>query len=164
MKEILLEYPYKAKPASMLAGIAFFGACAVVGVSLAVTNDRGLILNGIFRFSANGATIFYWCLAAASMLFVLVAILALTMNLTTPRFVRLTSSELSFPPYGFARQPVVIALSDITQVTIQTIQRHQFLNIHHRNGKSTLSKSMLPNSDAFEKLNAALVASALRNK
>ena len=164
MNETVLEYPYRANPVTMLAGMAFFGACAAAGVGFAVTNDRGLVLNGIIRFSVGGATIFYWCLAAVSMIFVLVAILALVMNFTTPRFVRLTSTELSVPPYGFARKSTVIALSDITQITTQTVQRQEFLNIHHQRGKSTVSKSMLPRSDAFERLKAALVESTLSKK
>ena len=87
MKEILLEYPYKARPGPMLVAMAFFGACAAEMAHAAVTNDRGLILDGIFSFSVRGATVFYWCVAAVSMVIVLVAIMALAMDFT-PRFVR----------------------------------------------------------------------------
>ena len=159
MNEILLEYPYKTRPRVMLAAMAFFGACAAEGVYAAVTNDRGLIFDHIFtfRFSVNGATVFYWCIAAASMLIALGAMIALAMNFTT-RFVRLTSTEVSFPPHGFARKPVVIALSDITLITTETVHKQRFIIIDHGTGKSSLAQSMLPNPEAFEKLNAALLA------
>jgi hypothetical protein len=165
MKEILLEYPYKARPRPMLVAMAFFGACAAEGTHVAVTNDRGLIVHGIFRFSVKGATVFYWCLAAVSTLFVLAAIIALAMNFNR-RLLRLTSTEVSFPPHGFARKPIVIALSDITLITTRTVEKQRFINIYHRTGassesaerKSSVAQSMLPNPEAFEKLNAALLA------
>jgi len=52
----------------------FFAVCALVIAEEAATNDRGLILEGIFRFSPHGATVFYWVLAGLSALFVLAAL------------------------------------------------------------------------------------------
>lgn len=154
----ILEYPYKAKPWMMLAGIAFFGACAAGMGYRAITNDRGLILNGIFTFSVEGATIFYWCIAAAAAIFVAGAVFALLAGLTNPMAVRLTATEFSAPKHGFTKKPTVIPLHDIKEIGIQTVQKQRFMNIYFRNGKLSIAQSMLPNSEAFEKLHSGLVA------
>jgi len=160
----ILEYPYKAKPWMMLAGIAFFGACAAGMGYMAVTNDRGLILNRIFTFSVEEATIFYWCIAAVAALFVVGAIFALIAGLTNPMTVRLTATEFSAPKHGFAKKPTAIPLHDIKEIAIQTVQKQRFMNIYFRNGKLSIAQSMLPNSEAFEKLHSGLVAKAKTQK
>jgi hypothetical protein len=153
----ILEYPYKAKPLMMLAGILFFGCCAVWMGYVALTNDRGLILNRIFTFSSEGATIFYWCIAVVAALFVVFAIIALIAGLTKPMTIRLTATELSAPKHGFAKKPTVIPLRDIKDIGIQTVQKQRFMNIYFRNGKLSIAQSMLPSAEAFEKLHNRLV-------
>jgi hypothetical protein len=160
----ILEYPYRAKPWMMLAAIAFFGACAAGMGYRAVTNDRGLILNRIFTFSVDGATIFYWCIAAAAALFVVGAILALIAGLTNPMAVRLTATDFSAPKHGFAKKLIVIALRDIKEIGIQTVHKQRFMNVYFRNGKLSIAQSMLPNSEAFERLHSGLAANVKAQK
>jgi hypothetical protein len=158
-----LEYPYKANVWMMLAGIAFFGACTAMMVYAALTNDRGLILNGIITFSMDGATVFYWCVAAVCVLFVLFATFALVSGVANPMSIQLTPTELSAPRNGFSRKRTAIPLNDIVDVGVLTVQRQRFMNVYHRAGKLSVAQSMLPNPEAFEKLHAALVASVRRH-
>ena len=65
-----IEYPYKPRPRVMLGCVAFFGLIAAGMTYEAITNDRGLILNGI-PLSPRGATIFYAVVAGVCALFVL---------------------------------------------------------------------------------------------
>ena len=162
MSDSPLEYPYKAKAGLMLACIAFFGACAATMAHAALTNDRGLIVNGIFRFGTEGATVFYWCVVGASLMFVLMGVLGLVPGLKNPGSIRLTSTELSAPKNGFTRKATRIPLREIVDVGVQEIQKQRFLTVHHRAGKLSVAQSMLPNSEAFEKLHAALVAGVNR--
>ncbi|WP_438022956.1 hypothetical protein [Sorangium sp. So ce233] len=60
--EIPLRRPYRELVLSAL----FFAACAAVLAHRAVTNDRGLILNGILPFERGGADVFYAALAILS--------------------------------------------------------------------------------------------------
>lgn len=162
MSDLALEYPYKAKAGVMLACMAFFAACAATMAHAALTNDRGLILNGIITFGTEGATVFYWCVAAVSVLFVIVGAFGFFAGLRKPVSIRLTATELSAPKNGFTRKPTRIPLHEIVDVGVQTIQKQRFLTVHHRSGKLNLAQSMLPNSEAFEKLHAALVAGVNR--
>jgi hypothetical protein len=153
-----LEYPYTAKPLVMIAGILFFGACGA-GLGLeALTNDRGLFLNGIIRLGVEGATWFYWVIAAVCAAFVVAALGALVSSVGNPMSVLLTSQEISAPRNGFSRKRITVALPDIVDVRVQTMERHRFLNIYHRTGKLTIIQSLLPDAAAFDRLHAALVA------
>jgi hypothetical protein len=162
MSDVALEYPYKAKAGVMLACIAFSGVCGATMTHAALTNDRGLILNGIFRFGTQGATVVYWCVVAVTVLFVIVGVLGLLSGLKNPGSIRLTATELSAPKSGFSRRPTTIPLREIVDVGVQTIQKQRFLTVHHQSGKLNVAQSMLPNSEAFEKLHAALVAGVNR--
>ena len=142
----------------MLAGIGLFGAGAGEMAYEALTNDRGLILNGIFTFLVHGATIFYWCVAAVCMLFVLVAIFALARSWATPGVLRLTSTELLLPPNVFVRKPIAIRLSGITGINVHTMYKERFIYVYHAGGKASVNQSMLPNSEAFDRLFTALTA------
>ena len=159
-----LEFPYKANAWTMLAGMAFFGACAAGMASAALNNDRGLLLNGIIEFTPDGATRFYGAIAIVSALFVVGAIMMLVLSFTSPGSVRLTAAELYAPGTGFGRKPKAIPLHEIVDIGVQTIQRQRFMNVYHRGGKLSLAQSMLPSKEAFEELHGALVASLRRRR
>ncbi|HET7463419.1 MAG TPA: hypothetical protein VFJ82_19360 [Longimicrobium sp.] len=153
-----LEFPYRPNPKSMLLAILFFGACAAMMARAALTNDRGLILNGVITFSEHGATVFYGSVAGVAALFVAAGAWGLLAGRGTPRFVRLTPAELSAPRNGFTREPTVIRLRDIQGVSVQAIQRQRLLTIQHPGGKLSIAQSMLPGAAAFDELCAALGA------
>jgi hypothetical protein len=75
-----------------------------------------------------------------------------------PGSIRLTTTELCAPKNGFSRKSTTIPLREIVDVGVQTIQKQRFLTVHHRTGKLNVAQSMLPSSEAFEKLHAGLVA------
>lgn len=153
-----LEYPYRPSTKMMLLAILFFGACAAMMARAAITNDRGLIIDGIITLSEHGAVVFYWCVAAVSALFVAAGAWGLVAGRGQPKFVRLTPAELSAPRNGFAKEPTVIRLSDIQGVSVQTIQRQRLITIRHPGGSLSIAQSMLPGAAAFDELIGALQA------
>jgi hypothetical protein len=152
----ILSYPYRPRPGIMLLGCVFFGAIALLMSRQAMTNDRGLIINGLIRLEPGGATNFYWGLAALSAAFVAVALPAFFVGLLSSHRVVLTSTDISAPKYGFSRKPTVVNLSDIRGQSMQIVQGHRLLNIYHVNGKLTITESFLPNKAAFEELCTAI--------
>jgi hypothetical protein len=151
-----LEYPYRPKVWIMLLGILFFGACAAGLVNEAQGNDRGLILNGILELSPGGATIFYWCVAGASVALGVLAVLGCIAGLRTPRVVRLTATDISAPKFLFSRTETVVPIAEFLDVHVQRVARERFLKIKHRKGKLTISQGHLPDRQAFDDLCAAL--------
>jgi hypothetical protein len=159
-----LNYPYKPSPLGMARACLFFGVCALVMAHAAMTNDRGLILDGIVNFSIHGATIFYWCVAAVSCLFVVVGIPAFFIGIFSSHRLVLTGTSVSAPRSGFSRSPTVVELSSITGVDIKVMQRQRMLNIHHKSGKLTIMQSWLPNEAAFNEVAGALSAVVARGR
>jgi hypothetical protein len=153
-----LEYPYAAKRWTMLLAIAFFGVCGVFLVRAATTNDRGLIVDGLITLSPPNATIAYWCLAAASVAFVVIGAAGLMASRSWAHVVRLTDAELQAPKSMFARNPTVVRLDDVRGVTLQEIHRQRLLTVRHAGGSLTIAQSMLPGRAAFDALADALDA------
>ena len=153
-----LQYPYKPRPWFVLLGAAFFGAIAWFMSKEALTNDRGLILNGLIELSVRGATIFYWSMAAIGATFVAVAIPLFILGLVGKSVLTLTATDLAAPHSVFSRRSTVIRLSDIKQIVVQTVQKQRFLKVYHSSGDLSIAQSMLPSRSAFDDIHAALVA------
>lgn len=154
----IIEYQYRAKPWVMLGVISFFGACAMIMGYAALTNDRGLILNGVITLSIKGATIFYWCVAAVSVFFVIFALLAFIAGMVNPMSIRLTATELFAPKHGFTHKSTILKLHEINKVNIQTVQKQRFMTVYTQDEKMSIAQSMLPNSEAFDSLYTVLVS------
>lgn len=156
----VLDFPYRAKPWVMIACSALFGGCAAIFVREALANDRGLVLNGIVRFQVDGATIFYGCLAALSLVFVAIGLAGLGMSFLSPMRVRLTRDELSAPAFGLSRKVTRVPVSQIRDVNMLTVQGQSFLTVYHhggeRDGKLCIQQQMLPNARALDQLYVAL--------
>ncbi len=147
-----VRIPYKPNKFMFLLVVAFFGACAGIMGNVAITNDKGLILNRVFEFSPQGATIFYWVITGLSLVFVLVGLLALAKSVTTKREIVISETSLTSPKSIYSKIDVTVNFSDITNVTLQTIQKTKILNIEYLGGKLSIPNSMLPNKQAFEEL------------
>lgn len=156
MPKKIIDHPYKPKAWAMALAALFFAAIALLMVREAMTNDRGLVLNGILHFSERGATIFYWFIAALSGLFVAVGVPAFFIGLSSSHRLVLTDSSVSAPKYGFSRRPTVVPISSITGLDVQEIHRQRMLNIRHKAGKLTIIQSWLPNEAAFDGFVASL--------
>jgi hypothetical protein len=156
----VLEFPYKPKVLPMLGAVAFFGLCTVIGAYAASTNDKGLIINNLIELSVGGATLFWWCLAALSALFVAGGAYGLYLNRAAALTVRLTPTELSAPRRGFSRQVVVIPLREIRSVDLGAYGKQRWLAVQSTSGDLHLPESMLPSPAAFETLHQALLARA----
>ncbi|HAS6997775.1 TPA: hypothetical protein I7280_23385 [Vibrio parahaemolyticus] len=147
-----VRIPYKPNKIVFILAIAFFAACAGFMGNIALTNDRGLILNRIIEFSPLGATNLYWAVTIAALSFVLVGTLALIKSMFSNREIVITNESISSPKSGFSKQDVTVNFSDITGVNMQTIQKTKILNIEHLGGRLSIPNSMLPNKASFEEL------------
>lgn len=154
----IIDHPYKPKAWAMALASLFFAAVAAMLVHEAMTNDRGLVLNGLLHFSERGATNFYWCMAALSGLFVAVGVPAFFISLTSSHRLVLRDTSVSAPKYGFSRQPTVVPIASITGLEFQEIHRQRMLHIRHKAGRLTIMQSWLPDKAAFDGFVAALSA------
>jgi hypothetical protein len=149
-------YPYKPKLRNIVFACLLFGACSLVMFGQAITNRRGLILNGVFHFSVQGATAFYWTICAVSVAFVAFGFLRLTLGFKNGPPLMLTATQITVPQVGFSREPRTIDLTDIKRMNISTVYGQRFLNVYHSGGKLTIAQSLLPDPAAFDELCSSL--------
>jgi hypothetical protein len=156
----VLEYPYKPKPWVMLAVALLFAVIGIFFAMEALTNERGLVLQRLIHLSPRGATVFYWCLTAACLVFTLAGLAGFASGVLSKRTLRLTGTDISAPRYGWSRAQTVVRLAEITAIGVESIHNQRFLNIDHRGGRLSVCASFLPSKAAFEELHHAIVARA----
>ena len=152
---MIISYPYKAKPTVMLLAIAFFGFGAFILGDTALTNTRGLTINGVLNLGEAGASTVYWILTLASVLFVLAGLYVLLRS-RNAKEITLTDTFMTAPVSGVRDSLVTLDYQDILGLSQQEVQGQVFLHVHHGGGKLSIPRSMLPNKRAFEELSAHL--------
>lgn len=145
-----LSYPYKPKPLLMGLVIVFFAICAAILANEALTNDRGLVLSGILRFSTNGASIFYAVLTALSVGFVGIGVWGLYKAFTSKAVLELTPTALLIP--AKKGQVKSIAFADITDIRRKKVQKQEFIQIIYAEGKASVNKQMCPSKKVFNEI------------
>lgn len=151
-----VEYPYKPKPGKMFAAFFFFGAGTIILAHRALTNDRGLVLNGIIHFDIDGATTFYWCITALSGAMAGLGLMLVLIGLTSNQTLSLSDEELSAPKWLLSPSNTIVPLSSILRLELKSVRNLHFLSVHHRGGKLTIQAQKLPDADAFAEVCARL--------
>lgn len=149
---------YDYKPKLWVIGLSglFFAGCGVVLAKSALENDRGMIINGLITLDTGDASILLWVLTLFSVGFVLVALVGVVRALGAPQEVVLDARAITAPKSGFSRMLVTVPLLDVDNLQIVEIKSQKMLTIHHRHGKLTINRAMLPDREAFETLFATL--------
>ncbi len=145
-------YPYKTKVVKTVIISIFLAALAAFMGYTAVTNEQGLILNGIIKMGPMGATIFFWVITLIMVFGLAIIALGLIKGRGIQRNVVLTDTTISAPKSALNNNIVTIAYTDIHDVTTQRVSGQHFVNIHHPEGKLVISDAMLPNKKVFEEL------------
>jgi hypothetical protein len=158
-----LEREYRTKWTVIVSCAALFGLCAAVLGSVAASNDRGLVINGIIELGHEGATVFYWALAGLSGGFVVLAAFLAYHRITFRQRLVLDRSALTIPASRWSRQEKQIAFSRIHRLSETTVNGQRFLNVEHTGGKDTITASMLPSADAYEAV-CELLAKRVRER
>ena len=151
-----IEYRYKPKPGKMFWAFFFFGAGAVILAHRTLTNDRGLILNGIFHFDREGATTFYWCITAASAVMAVLGLMLTLIGLTSNQSLSLSDTKLSAPKWLLSPASTIVPLSSILRLELKSVRNLHFLSVHYTGGKLTIQAQKLPDAAAFEEVCARL--------
>lgn len=158
MSEIERQYEYKPKLSTIVLGALFFGLCAAVLGAKANANNRGVTINGLIELDADGATTFYWVLAALSAGFVAASGALLVMRIGNPQRVALTRDSLLVPRSRWSKEEQGIDYRDIDGFSTSEVNGQRFLTIHHSTGKVNLAASMLPAKEDLDEIRKELMA------
>lgn len=150
------HYDYRPKWTIIVWCALFFGANAFVLGAKANRNDRGLIINGIFELSRDGATVFYWVLAVLSIGFVVIAGFLAIVRLTLHQRIALGETCITIPRSRWSSEEVTVPFSEIVEVSESKVSGQRFLKLVYSRGKFTLTASMLPSKEDFDEICAAV--------
>jgi hypothetical protein len=166
-----LDLVYRPKIWLSLLILAWLAGNTFLLADIAIYNDRGLIINGVIHLNTLWATVFYWALTLlfASLTFFFVT--PLIYGLSGKTRLKITTESISFPKDSWSKESVVIPLSDISSVGIQTIKGNPLLNIvgnksliiHHAGGTDLIRQSMLPHKIYFENVKETIALNISRN-
>ena len=99
-----------------------------------------------------------WCMAVLAAYPLAVAFMSLAVRCLVPRTLKLTAIEISAPRTGYSLQSTVVPLREIRKVTVRSTADGRYMNIYHSAGRLGIAESWLPNSEAFERVLAAVRA------
>jgi hypothetical protein len=151
------KHPYNASLKAMALCGLFFGICAVFYWQQGLTNDRGMIINGIITFDTFQSTVFYWVLFACSAGFVLIAMLAAARRIKIPREIEFDEKGINLP-YGLMQMKTTRVLySDIMDLTETKIYSQLYLTLTTPSGKYNISRSLLPDKETYNDIQAFLI-------
>jgi hypothetical protein len=140
----------------MLWAFVFFGGCAVIMGYQAQTNALGLILNGIVHLDPEGATVFYWCIAALGAGMALLGLMLTLIGLTSNQLLSLSETELSAPKWLLSPASTIVPVSSIQRLELKSVGKQHFLKVHHTDGTLTITAANLPDAEAFAEVCAQL--------
>jgi hypothetical protein len=152
MTNVEIEFTYKPKPLIMLLCLLMFGTCAALFGLFAVSNNSGLIINGVIELSPFGATIFYWCFFTGSVCLALLGFIGLFRSFTSKQRIAFTASSLIVPRSNWSTEEMTIPYRDITALTLSRVGGQRSLNIYFADKKKGLSASWLPTKKAFNEV------------
>lgn len=145
-----LHYTYQASWKLIIGVTAMFGACLALFGYKTATNDVGVVINHAIELGPQGATIFYACLALASLGFVG---MGLTLAVGRSRFdhhLTVDQQGIELPRRPWARDHVRVAFADIVDMKHQSVNGTHFLVVRHKTGKVTIDRNKLPSKADFE--------------
>ncbi len=136
----------------MVICILSFGLCAAVLGFKAANNDRGLILNGIFTFSEQGASVFYWILTACSVGFVAIWFFLIIQRVTGSLNLELTETELKIPKGFIKKTQAHVSIADVTEIYEAEVQGQRFLYLYTPKKKYCVNRELMPSKDSYEEI------------
>jgi len=161
--KILNQYDYKPKWTTAFFSGGFFGLCATVFIYLAVSDHRGLIINGLIHLSPIGAKIFYWIFASLSLAFVLAATYIAYMRLSVVQRIAVTADGVYFPAGRWTGHEIHVPFDSITDIKYIEVQKQLFLYVYADGLRHTVVKDMLPGKGDFEEIASIIEQRVQRN-
>ncbi|HEY5924951.1 MAG TPA: hypothetical protein VIV11_24890 [Kofleriaceae bacterium] len=146
------RYPVRPKTGTMVLCALFFGVCALVLFWQALTNQRGLVIEGIFHLGPGGARVFYGVLCALSLGFVVIAIVVLVIYAGKTHEVVVDDDSLTTPgPLWRLNATRTARFADVTKVREQKMSGQHFLTLVTPSSKVWIAKGHLPDG-AFDEI------------
>ncbi len=156
--ELPCRFSYKTGWGTILGGSLFFGAGALFMAYLAISNDKGLNINGIFTIGPTGASVFYWIIAALGAGFVVACFMLAIIRIANPTVIELCQNELLLPTGRFHKQVTRIAYSDIQGISEVCVSGQTFLYVTASGIRYTVVASLFSSKNNYNAVKEFLLS------
>jgi hypothetical protein len=155
-----LRFHYRLKPVKTALFSLFFIGCLIGMFYYAYNNDRGMIINGIFRLDRDNATIFYFVMASIVFLVFFYELIRLALALGQgERHIVIGRNEL-LVPHG-RQESKTVPYRDIQSLNMQGTSSLRSLQIKHHGGKVLIFDDMLPMRSDLDKIGTTVAANVV---
>ncbi len=140
----------------------FLGVISSIGLlifaRMASNNQRGLIINRILKFSPAGATWLYWVCALVFAFGLLWLLWAFLRGEYKDQYIFLTDNAITVPVLYGNRDPAVVRLVEIREMSILTQERtnYRILRIEHAHGCLDILEGVLNSAPLFNRLKKSI--------
>ncbi len=159
-----LTFNYKPKLLMMIFFVVFSGVMAALIGDSALTNDRGLVINRIFRFSQLTTTIIAWAMCIMFIWLTLIGILGVIKSLRSPKKIILGSTAFTAPKRVISNKIISIPYSEIVDIVDQRVQRQVNLIVKGRNETINVSRSSMASKQQFQEMRNALIERVIQSR
>lgn len=159
---MVVRLPYRPNKSIIFLVVFFFAVCAVSLTSLAMSNEKDLMIAQVVRLSPQSATVIYWMTAIAALLFFVVGGFVLVRSVIRKREIVITNESITSPVSAISTRDMQIYFSEVTAVEIQVFRAIRILQIKHPGGMLSIPSQVLPSKADFEELICQLKSRALR--
>lgn len=147
------EYPYRVRwPLLLLISVGFGAATWFFG-QLALTNDRGLVINGIIHFNETYATLFFALLAVLSGAFASVGIIGIIRSGLVPApMLVLEEDQMRVPSGLFQRHTKIVSFADVKGFEFMGTGGNHLFTVRTANEKAVINSQLLGSKERFEEV------------
>jgi hypothetical protein len=138
---------YQATWGSAIGFVVFAIVMVVICAHEAITNDRGLIINGILRFEQPSATKVYWGMTVLSLSLLALFVWMLIDKIGRPLFIEINENGMVVPAGIGLRKLSDIKYEEITNLTELGSGKSRFLLIHFGKSKVSIGAAWLPKGE-----------------
>ena len=138
-----LRLPYRPKPGGTIVCLLLAGAMAWGMWEFAATNDRGLVVEGIFHVSPANATRIYQALAALVGVGVVLGVIFGVPRSFMRREIVLDYASITVPSNGLKLKQHRIEFAQITGMRLTKLHGQRFLKLIHSGGSRTINVNWL---------------------
>lgn len=144
------QYEYRLKAGRVLIRAILWGIGAVWFASMALNNDRGLVLY-IIPLSQSGATIFYASFAGLAALFCAVDAVNVARRESLVQRIAFSADGLIVPKSSFSTEETVIPYASVVGFE-QFTEPDALVVIRHSAGEFSLRLDLLPDERAYAQI------------
>ena len=143
------EYPYQIKAAIPILWGAAFGLGAIAFTISATTNDRALILEGVWM-PKEAATIFYWLMSIVGTGVFVMSIHFAFQSRLHPKRILLSEHSVAIPKARWSSRMISIPYATIFDMAQIKLRNQRSLYITHPGGRTIVNSNLFATEGDYD--------------